>query len=96
MSLFAMASHKDAITIVNTCTCNSAAKSLGPIITIAPPCLAACRRCTTCEQKEEPGPRRCAYFCVPTVPALCSLLFTGPHMHLAAKAPGPMQQGHHT
>ena len=27
------------------------------IIVISPPCLAACRRCTTCEQKEEPGPR---------------------------------------
>ena len=41
------------------------AKGLAAII-ISPPCLAACRRCTTCEQKEEPGPRRFADFCAPT------------------------------
>ena len=40
-------------------------------IIISPPCLASCRRCSTCEQKEEPGPRRFADFCAPTVPAWC-------------------------
>ena len=39
------------------------------MIVISPPCLASCRRCTTREQKEEPGPRRFADFCAPTVPA---------------------------
>ena len=36
---------------------------------ISPPGLASCRRCTTCEQKEEPSPRQFADFCAPTVPA---------------------------
>ena len=33
------------------------------------PCLAACQRRTTCEQRKSPGPDGYADFCAPTVPA---------------------------
>ena len=44
------------------------------IIITSQPCLAACRRCITGEQKEEPGPRRFADFCAPTVLADAAVL----------------------
>ena len=41
---------------------------------ISPPCLASCRRCTTCERKDELSPRRFADCCKPTVQDLTGLL----------------------